>query len=565
VSLEVPSHASEDLHAAARQIAASYRRAETVSAMRRLEICSELLGGRYPPHLSNDTAVYLASLLRAERHYVIGAVYALLMSQKRRKRLSAYFTPPHISSHIVSQMVTLGLNLEVDSVVDPACGGAAFLVPLAGRMGADHAVGTEAAGVGQILRRLAGFEIEPGLATLSETLIADALGVAPELVLGRVVRRGNALKSGALGLPPFDAVITNPPYGRVYKAKRSTTDTWSKVITDGHVNTYALFVALSINIVREGGLIALLIPTSFIGGPYFSRLRSAIRAETNLIQIELIQERSEAFLDVVQDTCILYLRRRKAGEVLVPQAPNVYSFDAKRGRTLQGVLQMSPLEDGVWALPNSDGGGGPELSFFDSRFADLSAYGYTARSGYFVWNRNQDKLADRELAAPGELPLVWAKNVKADQAVQVGTRENRTPGSVWSFVQVSPDSPAVIRQPAVVIQRTTNKSQVRRLVVGHVPQEVIDRFGGYVTENHTIVVQPEPLSEQKLSTELMRRLLSSSAVDEMYRKVSGTASVSTKLIRYLPLPNPDKLAEAMGIQPDFELAVRQAYVLTLSD
>lgn len=560
------SHASEGLHAIARQIAAFYRREEDLTSKRRLEICSDLLAGRYPDHFSKLTTAFISSLIRAERHYLIGAVYALLMSQKRRKRLSAYFTPPHISSHIVDQMTSLGLNLSVDTVVDPACGGAAFLVPLAAKMSTNYNVGAEpAAAIDQILRRLVGFEIEPGLATLSETLIADVLGVAPEIVLTKVVHRGNALKAGELGLPLFDAVITNPPYGRVYKAKRSTVESWSHVITDGHVNTYALFVALSINIVRPGGLIALVIPTSFIGGPYFSKLRSAIRLETNLIQVELIQERSEAFLDVVQDTCILYARRKSPEDAATAPTPNVYALDAKRGRRLLGALQMSPLDGGVWALPTENQNEVAEASFFDPRFANLSTYGYIARSGYFVWNRNREKLADRLFPEPDELPLIWASNIRANQVIIVGPRDSKTSAAIASFVQVSPNSSAIIRCPAIIIQRTTNKSQSRRLIVGSVPQEVIDKFGAYVTENHTIVVEPEALAEQKLSTTQMRQLLSSAAVDEMYRKVSGTASVSTKLIRHLPLPDPQKLTEIMLREPDFESAVREAYAGTIID
>ncbi len=59
---------------------------------------------------------------------------------------------------------------------------------------------------------------------------------------------------------------------------------------------------------------------------------------------------------------------------------------------------------------------------------------------------------------------------------------------------------------------------------------------GYVTENHTIVIVPDPAKRQQLPLCTVCRLLNTMAVDGRFRRMSGSVSVSTKALRDLPLP-----------------------------
>lgn len=561
-SLGQDQRADDTLHALARRIAAFYKRAGLSDQESRLSVCIDLLARRYPERLDPKLTQQLSSLLRGDRHYVIGAVYALLMPPKRRKRLSAFFTPPSISAHVVSQLASYGLSLQDGKVIDPACGGAAFLVPLATKIAAEHTPEPDAAGgIDHVLNRLVGLEIEPGLAALSEALIADTLGVESSTIASRVVKRGNALKLYRQYAGNFDAVIANPPYGRVFRPKQDTVETWAHVVTDGHVNTYALFSAAAIELSKPLGLIALVIPTSFIGGPYFSNFRRHVRNTSEVLQIELIQERKDAFLDVSQDTCVLYLRKLKTRGHTETGETNVFSLDSHGRRQRLGILQLSPQADGVWALPSTSAESAP-AHFFDERYATLESYGFTVRTGYFVWNRNTEKLADRTEPLEDEIPLVWAQNVKPDQVIVVEPRDSKTTAKA-SFVSISPSSPAILRVPALVLQRTTNRKQDKRLIVGEISADLLKTYKGYVTENHTIVISPEPLKDQAITLSQMRQLLSSWAVDRMYRKISGTASVSTKLLRHLPLPDPKRLIKAINEHATFEEAVTAAYDTTV--
>jgi len=58
---------------------------------------------------------------------------------------------------------------------------------------------------------------------------------------------------------------------------------------------------------------------------------------------------------------------------------------------------------------------------------------------------------------------------------------------------------------------------------------------GFVTENHTIVIVPDPAKRQLLPLQMVCRLLNTMAVDGRFRRISGSVSVSTTL-RDLPVP-----------------------------
>ena len=128
-----------------------------------------------------------------------------------------------------------------------------------------------------------------------------------------------------------------------------------------------------------------------------------------------------------------------------------------------------------------------------------------------------------------------------------------------SFVRVPSNSSAIQRGPAIVFQRTTNRSQSRRLIGGLIAQPVIDKYGGYVTENHTIVVAADPSKPQLIGLEILLSILNSPAVDRAYRRLSGTVSVSTRVLQHLSLPNANRILELLDSGLSVDDAVERAY------
>jgi len=502
---------------------------DAASAQARVDACLDLLVDTGGDDRVESFRRALHTLPIDERHYWVGTLYTLMLPSKVRRSQATYFTPPTVADAVVDLVIEAGFDLSNDDVLDPAAGGAAFLSTLAGRMASAGLPTSEVA------YRLNGIEIDVGLATLSQRLIAERLGTP----LPRdVIITGDALR---VPIPAsYGLVIANPPYGRM-SLEEVHGKAWRRIAHSGHINKYALFAELCFRNAKPGGIVALVIPSSFRSGPLYDRMRRFIRSHGEVLTVGSIAGRDGVFIDVAQDISVLVARKGKA-----------HQRDAKVRFPIIGptptaspvVEQVLPAEPGdAWPLPAVD----PETV----GGATLADYGVTARAGYFVWNREHTRLVSK-LGRRRGYPLVWAKNVRPGELCRPAGKK----GAKIDFVTFADVSTAVVSSPAAVMQRTTNDKQPRRLVAAMVDPAVVARWGGFVTENHTIVLTAEDPERLGLAV----ALLNTGAVDQRYRRVSGTAAVSVTLLRQLDLPHPDAFAAALrAAEGDAEPAAVAAY------
>ena len=103
--------------------------------------------------------------------YLISVTYTAMLPDEMRSRLGAYYTPPPLAERLVSMATSAGINWKTCRVLDPACGGGAFLSAVAAPMvnAAGHA--PPAKTIASVARRLKGFEIDPYAAWLSQTFL----------------------------------------------------------------------------------------------------------------------------------------------------------------------------------------------------------------------------------------------------------------------------------------------------------------------------------------------------------------------------------------------------------
>jgi adenine-specific DNA-methyltransferase len=546
-----------DLRAILRSTVAAIERAfgkiGNLSPDRKLSIALSLLDSadeknRYAK-ITGGLSDALSKLQVDDRHYWISTFYTLLMDASERREKAIYFTPPAIVGHLIRQTEAEGLDLSRDVIVDPAAGGAAFVSSLAGRMAQLGCTNKD------IRKRLRGFEINRHLAELGEALVCERLRQPyRQKARGKLLRVADSLNLEQSQQSVYDAVFVNPPYGRLLGLDHPVPADWSGVSAPGHINKYALFIGLALRLVKPGGLVAAVCPSSYIAGPLFGPLRRHIRATAEALRIDVL-ERKDVFHDVTQDACVAIFRRRKAGDTAVqPFNPICGRIDRDWKLTAVGTAVPSGSEDDApWVLPDR------QTVLDDGSFhrcsGRLSDYGVTLKSGNFVWNREKHRLRKRRLKTKPTYPLIWAHNVKLGQFCLPASRFGGDP----DFVTFNGESSAIIRTVAVVLQRTTNNRQVRRLIAAVVPPRVIKKHGGFVAENHTILILP---SQQSAQFRLLCRLLNTNAVDRRYRRVAGTASISISSLRDLPLPKPQHLSAAVKRFADFERAVEEAYCLS---
>jgi adenine-specific DNA-methyltransferase len=500
------------------------------STTKRLNLCISLLS-ETPPKLISDYAQAISLLDVDQQHYWIGTFYTLLLPSAVRRAQAAYFTPPHLARVLLDLVRDFGFDPLLHTAIDPAAGGAAFLSTLASEM---REAGAPAS---RIFARLNGMEIDRGLARLSEALIAARVGKPVRKKESLVVVK-DALRAKLAAT--YDLVIANPPYGRVSPTDLST-EKWRDVCHPGHLNKYALFTDLCLRLSKPGGLLALVLPSSFVAGPLYGRLRTHIREKAEVLVLASVATRSDVFVDVAQDVSIIVARTGAAHRV-----SRAVSFGRVTGigpfKTSSAGLLPSAA-DSPWVWPGKQRG----IAVGGSSLAD---FGATIRAGYFVWNRELERMSKRR-RSKRDLPLIWARNIRPPHFCHPKAKQ----GAGIDFVRFEQESAGIVRTDALVMQRTTNSLQPRRLVAARVSPSVTARWGGFVTENHTIVITAP--SVKILNT--LRFLLNSAAVDARYRQLSGTASVSVTLLRGLDLPSPSALADSIARFGFTEKAIEHAY------
>lgn len=105
----------------------------------------------------------------------------------------------------------------------------------------------------------------------------------------------------------FDTVLGNPPYVRIYRGKLDEEDVeyWRSHFDAAHMkfDLYVLFLELSLDLTREGGMQSMIVPGKFTSSPYGEPLRKKILAETEIDSILDVRD-VNVFEDVTVSTVV---------------------------------------------------------------------------------------------------------------------------------------------------------------------------------------------------------------------------------------------------------------------
>lgn len=517
--------------------------------------------------LGSPAAQKFAAFLKGEPFlegsYWLSSTYALLAGESERKRLAMYFTPPSLTKRLLDDLEVSGVEFDKGNFCDPACGGAAFLAPIALRIkNALKARGASPSQIAEHIREhLLGFDQDETLCRLSRHFLLMALRdevlatqSAPDF---RITQANSLLQTKHLH-GTVDVVVCNPPYRKMAPAEAQLyVDEYTDVI-EAQPNLYALFIGLCVKLLADKGVCALVTPTSFLSGQYFSKVRTLLLAKTSILRIGMVGDRTGVFIDVEQETA-LTIARRASHQVAHETGTDVCVVSRHGDYVDVGQCQL-PNSGTAWPIPRSE----PDVQLLRSAAkspARIADYGYVVRIGSFVWNRDKRTVypsAKRAAKSKGgtAVPLLWSSDIKSDGILRFDGRPklNREP----CFVNLgSKNHPSIIRRPSVLLQRVTSNDQPKRLIAAAVPPEIINTHGGFVGENHTVIL--EQANEQPILTPaLMAELLNVQTTDRYFRCISGSTNVSAFELNQLVLPKPELLLEGLASGASMEEAAARA-------
>ena len=482
----------------------------------------------------DDLVALLREMSREEQDYCVATSYALTMAQADRQRLGVYLTPPRLVEALISAMEEHGLDLRTDRVIDPAAGGAAFVVPLARRILEMSRHHDDPVRLQDLSSRLQGIEIDGGLGRLANRMVRRVLAEAlddtvVEACVDRLVQQGDALD--APGDHLFDAVIGNPPYGRlaaddyaIWKAK------CPELAVNGHINWYALFVHKALGLLRPGGLLGFILPTSFIGSPSYEGFRRSVTEAAEVVRIDHIDERQGLFDSVQQDCCILILKKRhgKARR----SAPCRLGY-VSTGRPYADVGTFIVPPDGrAWKMAC---GPSDVRSIDTGQMTSLAELGWRGRVGSIVPHRNGSFLFDRPddmTVREGQVMVrvLWSKAITSDGRFDAQRMDDLS----QTYAVCDPNCPSLVKQTSIVVQRTSNKLQRRRINAAVMPRRFVGK-DGVLAENHVVILTPPNGTPDELLP-TWASLLSGEDFDSLFKERSGTVTVSIRLLMQLRFP-----------------------------
>lgn len=495
--------------------------------------------------------------------YWLSSAYAIWTGEEHRKSLAMFFTPPSITKRLLDDLESAGASFAKHSFFDPACGGAAFLAPIAQRMRlALLAQGATAREIlEQIGSHLFGTDLDAVLCRMSRHFLRIALSkeiadaqFEPEF---RIAQADSLSTLDAL-TGAIDVVVCNPPYRKMPTNEVARYRERFADVIEAQPNLYGLFIALCLRLLRPQGVAALVTPTSFMSGKSFSKLRSYLMENSEILHIGIIADRSGVFIDVEQETALTLLRQRQPERATATTAQ--VTIVTRDGTPKSVGRCLLPNSGGAWPIPRSEGDA-ELLHRAGSSPYRLIDYGYRARIGALVWNRDKRRtfLSSKDAKdanASVAVPLLWSSDIGSEGEICFsGTaKANGEP----SFVEMSGhDVAPVIKRPAVLLQRVTSNDQVRRLVAAAVPASLYKRHGGFVGENHTVIL--EALDDCEFPPETLAALFGSSLIDRYFRCISGATNVSIFELSLLPLPAPRHIQTALAQGLSIDAAVAWAF------
>jgi adenine-specific DNA-methyltransferase len=489
-----------------------------------------------------------------EASYQLGNLYTAVLPEAKRSNQGIFYTPPALTKRLIEISEKAGIDWSTASIVDPACGGGAFLAPVVLKI--KNAVRDMSSKdlLDHIQRNLKGYEIDPFGGWLSQVFVEVALKSEIDVVKKRIDPLVKICDSLSLEIQSqYDLVIGNPPYGKVSLDTKTRSKFQESLY--GHANLYGLFTHLALGLVKEGGIIGFVTPTSFLSGEYFKKLRIVIRSKATPIETDFITFRKGVFDGVLQETMLAVYKKSVIDDSKVLVNQLVTPKNGELELQSSGSFQLSHDNSAPWILPRAPYQARIVRSL-NKMHHNLKSWGYQVSTGPLVWNRHKKQLTDN--TSPNTYPIVWSEAISQDGCFKLKS-EKRNHKQNFRFQ--AGDEWLVTKAECILLQRTTAKEQEKRLVAALLPSSLIRRNKGVVIENHLNMILPLT-KEPEVELAVLTFFLNSKAANDSFRTISGSVAVSAYELESLPLPDLrslGKLRELIKNNESIELIERECH------
>lgn len=379
---------------------------------------------------------------------------------KKRKKLGQYFTPKSMRELLLSKLP----KKDNADILDPACGSGEFL--LSCKKYFKNPI-------------LYGFDIDKKLINISSKLVKNA-----------IIKNFDFLNID-INKKKYDYIIGNPPYFEL-KLNEEIKKKYFDIIK-GRVNIFSLFIKTGLDLLKDGGYLAYVVPPSMNNGAYFSKLREYIIKNSSLEYLHII-DGADNFHLANQKVMLIILKKTNS------KKSSKYIFK-KNGITIF-------TEDKKF------------LNKAYKNTVSLKDIGYTVKTGNIIWNEHKEKLTNDK---NNSTLLIWASNINNGKII-IGY----TKGKSQYIKNISND--LIIKSRVVVVNRITGSSKDINIKAAIVNEKE------FVCENHVNVIYMSKNANSNYSLEDIFKALQDKTNIKVMRLISGNTQISkTELERLLPI------------------------------
>jgi adenine-specific DNA-methyltransferase len=239
----------------------------------------------------------------------------------------------------------------------------------------------------------------------------------------------------------YDLIVGNPPYFVLDKGYQIPKKIEPFIC--GRPNMFGLFIIQSIFMLSPNGILAFVIPKSFLNSAYYSKIRNYIKETCKIIEI-IDFEKDNKFIDTQQSTFGIILKKEPNNKIASIECNYSIKFNNNFMFTNDSVFLKSLLEGTT----------------------TLEKLGLSVRTGNIVWNQHKDKLTDDD----NETVLIYNTNLTKEHTIDLKTFKNEE-----KHQYIRKDGRL---EPILVVNRGNGNSTYK------LNYALVTNIGPYLIENH---------------------------------------------------------------------------------
>ena len=381
------------------------------------------------------------------------------LSKEVKKNEGIYFTPPETIEKIINLIKPLFIDYKFINILENSCGSGEFIINLIKNFTNINIIGIEK-----------NKDIYNKIQHLSNEFI--------KILNQDFLEFNNDIS--------YDLIIGNPPFCVIDK---KIIDNNYYQYFDGRPNTFIIFLLKSLKLLNDNGIIAYVLPKSFLNCIYYNKTRKFIIDNYSIIHLSFAIDR---YLETTQETIILIIQNRKGfNDDYFIKKDDIIILNTK-----ENIQEIKEIYD---------------------KSTNLSNLNFNAKIGSIVWNENKDLLTDDN----SKTRLIYNTDIKNNQLINKEYKNN----SKKNYINKTG-----YKTPLLIINRGNGNSTYKFEYC------LIDIKEEYLIENHLIMIKyNEDITNQDL-IEKYKKIIKSfenSKTKEFIKIFFGNNAINIKELIYL--------------------------------